>query len=98
MVLRIRSIIAGCDTVRRIRPPPASVTSTSRWPLEPSKPPIGCATSRSLVIAAGTSLSFAIRASTASLRIVMPPVKPILASRSAFLVSSRTCSSFSFFT
>ena len=51
MVWRMRSVIAACGTVSRISPPPASVTSRLRWPLEPSRPPSGCDSSRSLVSA-----------------------------------------------
>ena len=39
--------MAACGTVRRIRPPPASETSRLRCPLEPSRPPSGCDSSRS---------------------------------------------------
>ena len=48
---RMRSVIAAGGTVSRISPPPASLTSRLRWPLEPSRPPSGCDSSRSLVSA-----------------------------------------------
>ena len=43
----------ACGTVSLFRPPPASATSRLRWPLEPSNPPSGCDSSRSLLSAVG---------------------------------------------
>ena len=51
IVCRMRSVMAACGTVRRINPPPASLISRLRWPLEPSRPPSGCDRSRNFASA-----------------------------------------------
>ena len=55
---RTRSVIAAGGTVNRINPPPPSLTSRLRWPLEPSNPPSGCDSSRSLVRAFARSTPY----------------------------------------
>ena len=69
---RVRSVTAAGVTVNRISPPPASATSRLRCPLEPSSPPNGCESSRSLASAVGSSVSLLTRTSTLSALVARP--------------------------
>src|SRR5712692_4959117 len=89
---RMRSVIAASVMVRRMTPPPASTTSTLRWPVALSRPPSGWDRSRSLASACGVSLGSRRRTSTVS-----PRTKFWLArraSRSTRRTSSRRASTF----